>query len=102
MSCGGKCAECTCGGGEKTGPTLGEAAMTVLRGYGSAGATAAEVAAALRAGGFGRPRIPTASTPNVADKLRKYARRGAVKVEYSTSREGDTERPAQTAERFFA
>lgn len=78
--------------------TMGEAAMGVVRAFGAEGATAAEVAACLRAS----HKFPSASTPNVADRLRKYARRGAVKVEYSTTREGDTERPAQTGERFFA
>lgn len=84
-----------------SGATVGEAAMDVLRGYGAAGATAAEIAATLRAGSVWRPRME-ASTPEVARRLQKYARRGAVKVEYSTTREGTTERPAETTERFFA
>lgn len=88
------CEGCTCEKATK-GTTLGEAAADVLRGFGEEGATAAEVAGILRRTGF-----PTASTPNVTDRLRKYARRGAVKVEYFTAREGDTARPAETVERF--
>lgn len=70
--------------------------MVALRRFGPYGATAGEVATALRLGGV------SASAPAVAMRLQKYARRGAVRVEYRTAREGNTERPARTEERFFA
>lgn len=63
---------------EKGKSTLGEKAMQALRGFGEKGATAAEVAEVLRAGGF------SAGRGRVGARLAKYAKRGAVKMEYST------------------
>lgn len=95
------CGAATCEGGCESPkcapPTLGEAAMNALRGFGSEGATAAEVAACVRRGGSG----PAASTPAVEKRLIKYAQRGAIRIAYVTVREGDTERPAETVARFY-
>ncbi len=90
---------CTCGSGGacEKGPTMGERVMEVVRGHGSLGATAAEIAADLRAGSMLRPRMPDASAPKVLAKLEKMARHGAVRVEYSSVREGNMD----TAARFF-
>jgi hypothetical protein len=80
-----------------TTDTVGECAMKALRGFGKAGASAADLASIVRKCGHG-----VATAPGVAARLRKYAKRGACRVEWVTTREGDTEMPARQEERFYA